>query len=141
MVNLESPERISGGGVVNLESRARRLGSEWERHWTLAGRTQSPVATVWRLLTTAGDQGRKATILELRLIAKELDRAEDLMGDQVNRLLNLAEEVREFAEAVNDALADAEPAPVAPEWGSSTGIDDDVIDRMAAYYTQKGHRI
>ena len=127
--------------MVNLESRARRLGSEWERHATLAARTQSPVGTVWRLLTTAGEQNRKATILELRLIAQELDRAEDLMGDQVTRLLNLAEDVRDFAEAVNDALADAEPAPVAPEWGSSTGIDDGVIDRMAAYYTEKGHRI
>ena len=126
---------------MNLESRARRLGSEWERHANLAGRTQSPVGTVWRLLTTAGEQNRKATILELRLIAQELDRAEELMGDQVTRLLNLAEDVRDFADAVNDALADAEPAPVAPEWGSSTGIDDDVIDRMAAYYTEKGHRI
>ena len=127
--------------MVNLESRARRLGSEWERHATLAGRTQSPVGTVWRLLTSAGEQNSNATILDLRVIAQELDRAEDLMGDQVTRLLNLAEDVRDFAEAVNDALADAEPAPVAPEWGSSTGIDDDVIDRMATYYTEKGHRI
>ena len=127
--------------MVNLESHARRLGSEWERHATLAGRTQSPVGTVWRLLTTAGDQDRKATILELRLIAQELDRAEHLMGDQVTRLLNLAEDVRAFAEAVNDALADAEPAPMASEWNTYTGIDDDVVDRMARFYTDKGHRI
>ena len=29
----------------------------------------------------------------------------------------------------------------APEWGMYTGIDDDVVDRMARFYTDKGHRI
>ena len=126
---------------MNLEYRARRLGSEWERHTTLAGRTQSPIGTVWRLMTTMGDEGRKATHLELRLIGKELDRAEDLIGDQVTRLLNLAEEIRDFADAVTDAIEQTEPAPVAPEWGATTGVDDLVIDRMAAYYTERGHHI
>lgn len=127
---------------MNLESHARRVHGDHEYAASRALHLIAPIGTVWSLLTRCGDEGRQPTILELRQIATELDRVEELLGQQVTRLINLTDDVRAFAEAVNDALADAVPVPVAPEWATGqTGIDDDVVDRMARYYTQKGHDI
>ena len=127
--------------MVNLESQARRLSAEWEYHSTRSY-PQNSIGTVFRVLTAAGDQGREPTVLELRVIAKELDRLENLLGDQVTRLLNLTDNVIEFAEAVNDALTNAENTPETTDWNTSrTGIDDGVVDRMANFYTDRGNVI
>lgn len=127
---------------MNLESRARALSDDYSYADGRGRHAQHPIGTVWSLMTRCGDEGRQPTILELRLIATELDRAKGILTQHVDRLLDLTEQVRDFAEAVNDALADGVPEPVAPEWATGqTGIDDDVVNRMAAYYTDKGHRI
>ena len=126
---------------MNLESHARRLSSEWEYHST-RGYPSNSIGTIYRLLTAAGDEGRPPSLLELRLIAKELDRLENLIGDQVTRLLNLTDNVIEFAEAVNDALADAETETLADDWKAlHTGIDDDRLDELARFYTERGNHI
>ena len=126
---------------MNLESRARRLSSDWQYHSTRSY-PESRIGTVYRLLTAAGDQGRDPTVLEVRLIATELDRLESLLGEQVDRLIDMIGQVAEFASAVNEALTDAEPAPAAPEWlPTQTGIDDAMVDRLAAFYTRHGNEI
>ena len=120
---------------MGLESLARQLLNEWNYHSSRALHVQAPMGTVRRMLVACADQGRDASLLELRLIAKELDDVEGMLGDQVDRLLALIEQVRNFEEAVMEALADAEPSHPAPEWATTqTGIDDDVVDRIGAFY-------
>ena len=127
--------------MVNLESHARRLATVWQQHAT-RDYPDTYIGTCRRMLIAITDEGRQPTLMELRLIAQQLDRLETAIDAQVKRLRNLTELVQEFAEAVNDAAADAQVEVLADQWKAlDTGIDDEAIDRIAKFYTDQGHRI
>ena len=54
----------------------------------------------------------------------------------------LRNEVRRFADDLGAYIETwTPPEPPAYQWGTYTGADDEVIDRIARFYTDKGHHI
>ena len=81
--------------------------------------------------------------------ARNLERLQDALVKLERDAQIYARKAEELRKAIGTFIAAVHtyrstwtpPEEPAPEWGMYTGIDDDLVDRMARFYTDKGHRI
>ena len=118
--------------------------AEWRRlHVGYAAMSRLQIDTQLRLLK------EQALKLDNDENARDLQRLQDdlvkLEWDArlyARKAEELREDVATFIAAVHTYLSTwTPPEEPASEWGTHTGIDDEVVDRLAAFYTKRGRHI
>ena len=123
-------------------------GAEWTAEWRtihlqLVEMSRLEIDTQLRTL--------KGITLELDKTetARNLERLQDALVKLERDAQIYARKAEELRKSIGTFIAAVHtyrstwtpPEEPASEWGTYTGIDDDVVDRMARFYTDKGHRI
>ena len=134
--------------MVSMANDFGDIGGDWTAEWRsihlqLVDMSRLQIDTQLRVLKGITlDVDKEETAYGLERLQDALVKLERDAERYARKAEELRKAVGTFIAAVHTHRSTwTPPEEPASEWGTFTGIDDEVVDRMARFYTDKGHRI